>query len=295
MRDEELIELAEFRRHLESGLHLAVNTVKTYSQHVTQFLSFLRRRQCFPTVATREEILAYLDNCHSRGHRSASMFGATVALRHYYQFLATTGMALCDPTVGIKLPKIKSRKPEPLTEEETAQLFSFPVTKFNDIRDRALLELLYSGLRISEALTITQEHINVRDGYIKVASGKGGRERVVPVGNKAIEALSRYTEAKAMRFSGRLPCFFVSCRGNPLTRTAFCLRLKTLARRTRIRKPLYPHLLRHGFATDMLNRGCDLKALQEMLGHLSLATTAIYLHPTTKHLIQAHRHAHPRA
>lgn len=285
----------EFLRHLRVERGLAEISIKTYCQHIAQYLTFLRDRGCALEAATREEVLAYLDDYKGRGHRSASLFGATIAFRHYYQFLAAAGVVPCDPTVGIKLPRIKSRKPVPLTEEETEKLLSFHAAKFIDIRDHALLELLYSGLRITEALAVTPADINAQDGYVKVTSGKGGCERVVPVGKKAIETLGRYMDARADRFSTSLPCFFVSYRGKPLTRTAFWLRLKTLARRAGIRKRLYPHLLRHGFATDMLSRGCDLKALQEMLGHASLATTSIYLHPTTKHLIQAHRRAHPRA
>ncbi len=295
MRDEELIEFAEFRRHLESGLHLAVNSVKTYCQHIAQYLAFLRDRGCTLAASTREDVLTYLEDCKRRGCRSASLFGATIALHHYYQFLVSTEVVPNDLTAGIKLPRIKSRKPEPLTEEETERLFSFPATKFNDVRDRAILELLYSGLRITEALAITKADINMEEGYVRVTSAKGGHERVVPVGSRAVESFGRYTEAREARFPAHLPNFFASYRGKPLTRTAFWLRLKVLARRAGIRKRLYPHLLRHGFATDMLNRGCDLKALQEMLGHKNLATTSIYLHPTTKHLIQAHRRAHPRA
>jgi integrase/recombinase XerD len=294
MPAKEGVELAEFRHHLESELHLAANSVKTYCQHIVQYLAFIGIRGCAPAAAAREEVLAYLDDYHKRGHRSASLFGATIALRRYYQFLVSAGVVPCDLTVGIRLPKITSRKPEPLTEPETGRLFSLPAIKFHDIRDHALLELLYSGLRITEALAITPQDINAQDGYVKVRSGKGGRDRLVPVGNKAIEALGRYINAKAARYLSPLPSLFVSYRGKPLTRTAFWLRLKIIARRMGIGKRLYPHLLRHGFATDMLNRGCDLKVLQEMLGHQNLSTTSIYLHPTAQHLIQAHRRAHPR-
>lgn len=217
-----------------------------------------------------------------------------MAIRSFCRFLISKGYAQSDPSENVGLPKFHSRLPDPLTEEEVTRLLSFPAVRYVQIRDRAILELLYCGLRVSEALSLEKERIHFEEGYVRIC-GKGNRERLVPVGRPACQALQAWLSERNRRFPGHSGPVFLTHHRRVLSRGAFGYRLKAHARRAGIRRAVYPHLLRHCFASHMVQRGADLRSLQEMLGHRHLSTTAIYLHLDPQRLIEVHRSAHPRA
>jgi integrase/recombinase XerD len=285
-------QLSEFAKHLEFERGLSKATIASYHYGVRRYLAFLIERNLAPDQANTAVLSDYLQ---SRSNlKSISRFAIVMALRSFYGFMTAKGYIVSNPALKLESPKFQSPRPEPLSDEEVSKLFSLSGSRYILIRDRALLEILYCGLRISEALGLRQEDLHFEEGYLKIR-GKGGKERLAPIGNQAIQTLQRLLAENDRRFAIRAQGIFLTHRGRPLSRTAAWLRLKIIAGYAGIRKRFYPHLLRHQAATAMLRGGCDLKSLQEILGHQSLSTTALYLHLTPDDLIQSYRRAHPRA
>lgn len=219
-------------------------------------------------------------------------------LRSFYKYLLREKFCLLDPTLDIVSPKIGQSLPKHLSEEEVNALLSAPeVETTQGLRDKALLELLYAtGLRVTELVTLQIEQVNLRQGIVRVL-GKGNRERLVPLGEEAMDWLTKYmTSAR--------PCFlkdesissflFLTNQRKPLTRQAFWYRVKYYAQKIGIDKTLSPHTLRHAFATHLVNRGADLRMVQLLLGHASLSTTQIYSHVANIRLHYLHQKHHPR-
>lgn len=266
-------------------------TVDGYRCSVRGFLRHLAGRGLQPADASARDISDYLGAQAARGLKPASVFSIGMAIRAFYRFMAAKGYASSNPSQEVALPKFRSRVPDPLTEEEVAALLSCPGGRYVQVRDSAILELLYCGLRISEALGLEEGQIHLKDGYLRVI-GKGTKARLVPIGGRARDALARHLEARSARFGNAPGPLFLSHRGRKLSRGAFWHRLRQRAKSAGIRKPVHPHLLRHSFASHLLCRGADLKSLQAMLGHQSLSTTAIYLHLNPGRLIEVCRAAH---
>ena len=229
------------------------------------------------------------------GLKAVSVFAIGMALRSFYSFLVLKGHVASNPTQNLALPRFRACIPDPLSEEEVEKLLSFPTIRYVQVRDKAILEFLYCGLRLSEALNLQENQIRFAEGYARI-HGKGGRTRLVPIGQKALAALIRYLEERSKRFpTGTEQVLFLTHRGRPLSRGSFWHRIKLYARSAGLNKSVHPHLLRHCFASHMIRRGADLRSLQEMLGHRHLSTTAIYLHLDPQRLIEVYRSAHPRA
>ncbi len=286
--------LADFLKYLALEKQLAKTTVSAYRYVVRAFLAYLEGKQLEVGKTKPNDISAYLAVQSGRGLKASSVFGMGMAIRSFCRFLISKGYAQSDPSENIELPKFQSRLPDPLTEEEVAKLLSFPAVRYVQIRDRAILELLYCGLRVSEALSLEKDRIHFEEGYVRIC-GKGNRERLVPVGRPVCEALRACLLERNRRFPGHPGPVFLTQLGRALSRGAFGYRLKAHARRAGIQRPVYPHLLRHCFASHMLRRGADLRSLQEMLGHRHLSTTAIYLHVSPQRIIEVYRNSHPRA
>jgi len=221
-----------------------------------------------------------------------------VALKIFFRFLAGKGKIERDPTEALPLPRIERYLPETLNEVQVEQLLNSLDTKApRGLRDRAMLELLYaSGLRISELASARLENFYPNEGTIRVI-GKGNKTRIVPVGRKACEALARYLSTERPKLVKRRTGneIFLSERGTKLTTARIWQIVKEKARHAGLEKNIYPHLLRHSFATHLLSNGADLRIIQEMLGHADISTTQVYTHVDQQRLKAVHRRFHPRA
>lgn len=287
--------LKEFIRHLQVERGLSPATWNTYQYHLRGYLRFLDARYREAGSSTREDILAYLENQKAAGLKDTSLFGLAIAIRQFHRFLRSESHAATDPTAGMRLPKFKQRLPEPLSVVEIEKLLSNPGVKFNAIRNHAMLETMYAtGVRVSELIGLKIDQVNLEEGWLRVL-GKGGRERCVPFGNKAKDALLRYLEARTKRFSLPQDTLFLNSRGQGLTRGGFWWQLKRMARRSGIPGRVTPHVVRHSAATAMLEGGASIRVIQEMLGHSNLSTTIQrYAHVSPEFLRRACEKAHPR-
>ncbi len=286
--------LEEFLRHLRVERGLAENSWLTYRYQLAGYLRFLEGRGRDVLSATRDDVVAYLEEKKNGSLKASTLFTAAVAVRQFHGFLVAKGLAPADPTAGMKLPKFKQQLPNPLSEEEIRRLLDRPGYKFRDIRNLAMLEVLYAtGLRVSELTGLIAEQLNLKDGWIRVF-GKGAKERMVPIGPRATAAILRYLETKTTRFPAAQGPLFVSVRGRPLGRGAFWSALRKMGQAAQLAARVFPHRIRHSAATSLLEGGMDLRVLQEMLGHSAITTTQIYAHVRAEHLKESYRKAHPR-
>jgi integrase/recombinase XerD len=257
-----------------------------------------RRKITSPRAITLIVISEYLAERKHRGLSAASIKLIVVALKIFFRFLASNGLIVRDPSQALPLPRVERYLPETLNELEVERLIESVDPKVPlGLRDRAMIELLYaSGLRISELAGARLENFRPEEGTVRVV-GKGNKARIVPVGRKACEAIAAYLSKErpslVKRRSGSE--IFLSQRGTKLTGTRIWQILKAHARRSGLDKNIYPHLLRHSFATHLLSNGADLRIIQEMLGHADISTTQIYTHLDQQRLKAVHRRFHPRA
>ena len=287
--------MTAFRQHLLVERGLAQNTWLSYRYQLSGYLVFLRDNDRLPATATRSDVLAYLELKKNAGLASGSLFAIAMAIRQFHRFLAEHGFAQSNPTAELRLPKFKQRLPKPLSVPEMARLLDTPMgDKFQDIRNNAMLELMYAaGLRVSELLSLTLAQVNLDTCSIRIC-GKGGIDRVVPFGDKAKEVMLHYLEARQQRIASASDTMFINPQGRPLNRGTFWHELKQIALRAGITGLITPHQIRHSCATHLLEGGADLRVLQQLLGHGSVATTQRYAHVSTELLKTACRKAHPR-
>jgi len=285
MTDTEL--LNEFLRHLRVERGLSVNTYKTYLYHLNGFINFLTQRNKNIFSATRNDIIDYLELKKNSGLSSSSMFGIAISIRQFYKFCNMLGYIENEPTKTLKLPKFTQKIPEPLSHNDIEKLLNMPIRqKFSDIRNKAIVELMYStGIRVSELINLKTNDINLDENFIKVL-GKGSKERIVPFGNRAKESILTYLEYRQKRASPDNIYLFLNSKGNKLTRGGFWWELKNMANKAGIQIKVKPHMLRHTAATHLLAKGVDFKVLQVLLGHSSVVTTQRYVKVNVSSLIQ---------
>lgn len=291
--------IRDFLEHgaLERGL--AARTLEAYGRDLRAFAAYLERAGVArPCDAERSHVAGFVAELEARGLGARSRARALVAVRRYARWLLATGAAHRDPVAGVLPPRLPSRLPRRLQPEEIEALLGAadPTTALG-LRDRAMLEVAYgAGLRVSELVALPLAALDRRAGLLRVV-GKGRRERILPLGEPAQDALDAYlagTRAKLLR--GRTSdAVFLTARGAPMTRQNFFARLRTLALVAGVpRERISPHALRHAFATDLLEGGADLRAVQAMLGHADLATTQIYTHVSRRRLRDSVEARHPR-
>lgn len=274
------------------------HTLRAYSQDLAAFEKFLGESAAVGAKAlTRPRLRAWLAQLQDGGklHRN-TVLRRFAAVRSLVRFLVQEEELLANPLAGLPMPKPAKRLPRFLTEEEVTQLLEARVALRPPLlqRDRALLELMYSsGLRRSEACGLNVGDVDMLGGGVRVF-GKGSKERWVPVGRSALKALREYLSLRPVPSSRDEDPLFVSARGNRLSDAAIPLILTRWARAAKLMKPVTPHALRHSFATHLLDRGCDLRSLQEMLGHKNLSTTQVYTHVSLEHLKKVYDRTHPR-
>jgi integrase/recombinase XerD len=279
---------------LEKGL--AEHTVGSYRRDLTQFAEWLDRVGNVLLRATDDQVRSFLG---AGEWRPATRARKTAAIRSFYRQAMLDGLVGRDPTSTLAGPRLDSRLPRVLSVTEVERMLVAPPGDAIGLRDRALLETLYgAGLRASEAIALRLQDIDLEVGFVRTV-GKGDRERVVPLGRKAIEALRDYKERGRRLLGGpgtvKAPELFLNNRGRRLSRQGLHLIIKKHARKAGLPGDVSAHTLRHSFATHLLEGGADLRAVQEMLGHADLSTTQIYTHVSTARLQEVYREAHPRA
>jgi integrase/recombinase XerD len=278
-----------------SRARLAPRTVESYRRDLEDFA---RRREAPIGTATSEEIENYLADLRAAGRSGSTLARRLAALRSFFRHQTLIGAREDNPAAAIAAPRRTRSLPRTLSPGEVERLIEAAAgTTPRAFRDGALVELLYgAGLRVSEAVGLERAAVDLDERLVR-CTGKGGKERVVPIGRRAAEALRRYL-ARGRPFLDRRhrPELFLNSRGGGLTRAGAFLILRTLAQRAGLEPSrVHPHLLRHSFATHLLDGGADLRSVQEMLGHADLATTELYTHVTDKRRRDAYFDAHPHA
>jgi integrase/recombinase XerD len=291
---------ADFLAHLEFERGLSSNTAQAYRSDLGLFGEFLQARHVTAVKATHTHLMSFLAGL-SKGERPvgpATVQRRAACLRSFYRFLEVEG--LIDDNPSYDLPKAPKEKtlPRVLSHEQVALLLAqLTGTSPLALRDRALFEVMYGcGLRASETTGLRVESVDAQAGMLR-AFGKGSKERIVPVGLEALDAIESYLQDGRPKLvkSRPEPCLFVNSRGGQLTRQGLHKIIKGYAARAGLDAEMSPHTLRHTFATHVFSGGCDLRTLQEMLGHADVSTTTVYTHLTASHMTEAYFNAHPRA
>jgi integrase/recombinase XerD len=281
---------------VERGLSRA--TLEAYGRDLDAYAAFLAGARRDPRRVDPADLTRYLLRARTSGLGSRSVARALSAIRTFHKFLVTDEQADRDPTAHLEAPRPILRLPDTLSRPEVESLLAAPPADApRAVRDRTMLEVLYAaGLRISELVGLALADVNLSGGYVRV-HGKGSKERLVPLGRSALGALRDYLQsARPALLKGReVKTLFPGRAGRPLTRQAFFLALKRYARRAGITRRVSPHVLRHAFATHLLEGGADLRSVQLLLGHADIGTTQIYTHVSRAHLKAVYRKYHPRA
>ncbi len=284
---------------IEKGL--SRNSVSSYRRDLVKWIALLKERGLEPEAARKEHIRGFLERLYSQGLEANSRARHLVSLRNFYRFLLSEGRIEVDPTDDISVPKTWQRLPKFLSEKELEALMGPGPGARQDSplkdRDRAVLELLYAtGMRVSELINLRLGDLHPQAGIIRCI-GKGSKERLIPVGRSALSALEEYLRSGRPRLAkpSSPDALFLNVRGGKISRVGLWKTLSLRGRRAGLRTPLTPHLLRHTFATHMLERGADLRTVQTLLGHSDISTTEIYTHVLQERLQQVYRDCHPRA
>jgi integrase/recombinase XerD len=286
----------DFINYLRIERGLANNTIQAYSRDLTGFAEYLNKIRRTPFDISKEEISDYvviLDKKFS----ARSVARNVSSVKMFFRFLASEGRMETNPARLIETPRLPRKLPEFLNKNEVDLLLSQPdhSTKLG-LRDRAMLEILYAtGLRVSELINLKVLDVNLEAGFVRTM-GKGSKERVVPLGQKATDALKGYLEESRLMLSkGANPSYlFLNSRGKPISRQGFWKIIKAYGIRANIKKRISPHSLRHSFASHLLEGGADLRSVQILLGHADISTTQIYTHVTRERLRELHEKHHPR-
>jgi integrase/recombinase XerD len=290
-------EVDRFLNYLAAERGLAANSLMAYSRDLTAFLNHVERRMITtPGDIHVRDIVTFLEGLQQRGLSVRSRARMLAAVRGFFAFLLREEMFSADPTRDIHLPRLGQRLPRSLGPDEVQQLLGDGDDSVVSQRDGAMIELVYAtGLRVSEVVSLKVSQVNLEAGFLTVV-GKGNKERAVPIGSFARQRLLTYLqETRPKLLGGKLsPYLFVNRVGRRLSRQGFWKRLRLAVRRAGIAGKVSPHTLRHAFATHLVERGADLRAVQMMLGHADIATTQIYTHVARDRLRAVHRKFHPR-
>lgn len=281
--------------HVERGL--SQNTHQAYERDLRQLQCFLKERGSNFKVCEGNDLFLFLLKLKDMGKAPRTIARCNATLRGFFVFLVNEGQRDDNPSIYLETPKLNRLLPKVLSEGTMDRLLEGGEEADLNLRDLAILEVLYStGLRVSELIGLCLEDISLDEGYVRCI-GKGSKERIVPLGEPAIQAVERYITRSRKRLarkesSNRL---FLNVHGRPLSRQGVVYILKKWGQNHNLERTISPHMFRHSFATHLLDHGADLRSVQELLGHADIATTQIYTHLTRKHLVDVFRKAHPRA
>ena len=293
--------LEQFKAHLHLERALSPQTVTAYLQDVCKLRQFLKKEypHVSPPNVKQEHLRRFMKHLHDVELSATSQARIRSSIKSFYKFLLHATYITEDPMGFIESPKTTRKLPDTLEIHEIEALFdAIDYTKPTGIRNRTILETLYSaGLRVSELITLKLDHVYAEEGFLRVM-GKGDKERLVPIGQTAIRYMQRYLQENRCHLPYHKEFanyVFLNRNGKQLTRHMIFLIVQALAKKTGPQKPVGPHTLRHAFATHLIEGGADLRAVQEMLGHVSITTTEIYTHLDTNYLKQVIQDFHPRS
>jgi integrase/recombinase XerD len=283
--------------HLRVERRLSAHTVESYARDLKALARFAAERSAGLDALTRRDLEAFVRRLRSGGLSPRSVARAVASTRGFYRYLVLDRRLEASPADDLAAPRAWPALPKFLTLGEVDRLIGEPDTSTpRGVRDRALIELLYAtGLRVSELLALRPADMNLGAGYL-TCTGKGGKQRIVPIGDEAVAWVRRYQQDARPELArrGACPRLFLNARGGALSRVGFWKILKACASRAGLRRDISPHVLRHSFATHLLDRGADLRAIQMMLGHADLSTTQIYTHVHEARLRAVYDRFHPR-
>jgi integrase/recombinase XerD len=286
-----------FLDYLSVEKGLSRNTILSYGRDLRKFFLFLEREKKEWARADENTLSLFIHRQSQAGLQARSLARLISALKSFYRFLLLDGLVTGEPTVNLSSPKTWLSLPKFLTVDEVAHLVLQPDERdLHGLRDRAILEVLYAtGLRVSELVQLRPGDVNLDDGYV-ICRGKGGKERIVPMGKAAAALTRRYIEEVRPQLQ-KTPAeaLFLTRLGDPFTRQGLWKMLREYARKAGLEAKVSPHILRHSFATHLLERGADLRSVQLMLGHSQITTTQIYTHVSRDRLRQVYEKFHPRA
>ena len=291
--------ISSFLTHVKVEKGLSSNTVSAYQRDLNKFLVFAQKRKLALEQVSRDHLVDFLAGLYREELDSKSVARHLVTLRNFFRFAQSQDLVSSDPSLNLESPKIRRSLPGYLKVEDVDRLLEQPDPKTPyGLRDRAMLEVLYStGLRVSELIGLRVSDLDSKVGCIRCI-GKGDKERIVPAGRKALGMVDRYlrdARPKLLAKGVSSGALFVNRRGMPLSRVGVWKILSSYGKRAGFRVALTPHMLRHSFATHLLERGADLRSVQLMLGHADISTTQIYTHVVEERLKQIYKAHHPRA
>jgi len=285
-----------FLNYLRIERGLSPLTIKAYQRDLQAFATGMEQRKLQrPAEVTEHDVRAFIAAMHRKGQGGKTLQRLLSAIRSYYRWLLREKLAKANPAIAVRAPKSGRKLPATLDTDAVAHLLDFPCDTTLAIRDKAIMELFYSsGLRLAELAGLHWDQFDLHGGMLTV-TGKGNKTRMIPVGGKALAALLAWRKAR-VEFAGTdVSTVFVGRRGEPLTPRAIQGRVRYWAKRQGLPQNVYPHLLRHSFASHMLESSGDLRAVQDLLGHSDISTTQIYTHLDFQHLAKVYDQAHPRA
>ena len=293
----DIIAIKRFKRFLQTEKGLSPNSIYSYIYDLKKFSDFLANKNKTILNASQDDVEQFLFFEKNKKRNSARTLARSLAaIRQFYNYMSSIEN-ITNPTVKIETPHFQKVLPDFLSIEEIDRLFSsIREDDIYQLRDKSIFELLYSaGLRISEAVELKAVDVDLKNKFIKVM-GKGNKERIVPIGDEAIRLIEKYIrDSRPIILGNRMSEYlFISKKGGMLNRKSVWRLLKGYAKMVNIRKNITPHTLRHSFATHLLERGADLRAVQELLGHVDISTTQIYTHLARKQLQEIHKRFHPK-
>jgi integrase/recombinase XerD len=293
--------ISSYLMHVRVEKGLSANTISAYKRDLQKFDEFARKRKLTLESVGRDDLVDFLAGLYRLKLESRTVARQLVTLRNFFRFAQIQELIPEDPSINLESPKIRRHLPGYLRLEEVEKLLEQPDAKTPmGLRDRAMLEVLYStGLRVSELTSLGVNDLDTKVGCVRCI-GKGDKERIVPVGKKALGMVDKYLREGRPQLlrnakAGSGPALFINRRGAALSRVGVWKILSAYGRRAGLRVALTPHMLRHSFATHLLERGADLRSVQLMLGHADISTTQIYTHVVEERLKQIYKAHHPRA
>jgi len=292
--------ISSFLTHVRVEKGLSANTVSAYRRDLQKFEAFIQKRKLALEKIGSDDLVDFLAGLYRQKLESRTVARHLVTLRNFFRFAQMQELISADPSVNLESPKIRRSLPGYLKLEEVERLLEQPDSSTAlGLRNRAMLEVLYStGLRVSELIGLQVADLDAKVGCVRCI-GKGDKERIVPVGRKALHVVEKYLSESRPNLLGKSrsggTSLFVNRRGGPLSRVGVWKILSAYGRRAGLRVALTPHMLRHSFATHLLERGADLRSVQLMLGHADISTTQIYTHVVEERLKQIYKAHHPRA
>jgi integrase/recombinase XerC len=294
--DAELM-LADFFEQLTVEIRASEHTVKNYRRDIQHLCLYCTGKGITQWADLKHtDIRSHIAGRHRKGLSSKSLQRELSAIRSFYNYLLKTGQADANPAQHIQAPKQARKLPKTLDVDQVSGLLEAGASSLLEIRDVAMFELFYSsGLRLSELAALDLTDLDLPDNTLTVRIGKGGKSRVLPVGGKAVTAIENWLRQRTLKTSTTEPALFVSMRGTRLGQRNIELRLKQWCIKKGIAEHIHPHMLRHSFASHLLESSHDLRAVQELLGHSNISTTQIYTHLDFQHLAEIYDKAHPRA